>query len=56
LKNFLLMTSIVKFTAISGVTGQDPLCYILSIDSYCLLLDCGWNDAFSMDIMNKLKK
>ena len=38
------MTSIVKFTPLSG-GGQslDPHCYILQVDAFTFLLDCGWD-------------
>eukprot|EP00121_Abeoforma_whisleri_P001925 Awhi_evm1s1724 len=49
------MTSIVKFTAVSGLSGDDPLCYLLSIDNYNFLLDCGWTDSFDLAMMERLK-
>jgi len=51
------MTSIIKFTPLSGgAYSEDPLCYLLEIDEYCILLDCGWNDDFNVDLLKNLKR
>lgn len=49
------MTSIVKFESISGLSEDAPLCYLLSIDGFTFLLDCGWNDTYDMEVMRRLK-
>uniref|UniRef100_A0A4W3HDU5 Cleavage and polyadenylation specificity factor subunit 2 n=1 Tax=Callorhinchus milii TaxID=7868 RepID=A0A4W3HDU5_CALMI len=50
------MTSIIKLTAISGVQEESALCYLLQVDEFRFLLDCGWDESFSMDIIDALKK
>ncbi len=49
------MTSIIKFTPISGCAppgaagfasfdpSSSPHCYILEVDGFTFLLDCGWD-------------
>lgn len=35
------MTSIIKFQPLSGAYSEGPLCYLLTIDRFTFLLDCG---------------
>uniref|UniRef100_A0A8C3ADG4 Cleavage and polyadenylation specificity factor subunit 2 n=1 Tax=Cyclopterus lumpus TaxID=8103 RepID=A0A8C3ADG4_CYCLU len=46
------MTSIIKLTAVSGVQEESALCYLLQVDEFRILLDCGWDENFSMDIID----
>mmetsp|Transcript_5527 Transcript_5527/g.21224 ORF Transcript_5527/g.21224 Transcript_5527/m.21224 type:complete len:954 (+) Transcript_5527:50-2911(+) len=39
-------SSSIRFKPLLGVGSDEPLCYLLEIDSYRILLDCGWDDAF----------
>jgi cleavage and polyadenylation specificity factor subunit 2 len=50
------MSSIIQFQVISGAFNDSPLCYLLQIDEYKFLLDCGWNENFSLDIIEEYKK
>ncbi|KTF90331.1 hypothetical protein cypCar_00023190 [Cyprinus carpio] len=50
------MTSIIKLTALSGVQEESALCYLLQVDEFRFLLDCGWDESFSMDIIDSLKR
>jgi cleavage and polyadenylation specificity factor subunit 2 len=50
------MSSIIKFKAISGAFDEGPLCYLLQIDEYKFLLDCGWNESCSLDVLEQYKK
>uniref|UniRef100_A0A3Q3WY85 Cleavage and polyadenylation specificity factor subunit 2 n=1 Tax=Mola mola TaxID=94237 RepID=A0A3Q3WY85_MOLML len=50
------MTSIIKLTAVSGVQEESALCYLLQVDEFRLLLDCGWDENFSMDIIDAMKR
>lgn len=50
------MTSIIKLTALSGDQDGSPLCYLLQIDQFKCLLDCGWDEHFSQDIVNEIGK
>ncbi|XP_030069856.1 cleavage and polyadenylation specificity factor subunit 2 [Microcaecilia unicolor] len=50
------MTSIIKLTTVSGVQEESALCYLLQVDEFRFLLDCGWDENFSMDIIDSLRK
>ncbi|KAK6644493.1 hypothetical protein RUM43_000760 [Polyplax serrata] len=50
------MTSIIKFQAISGAMDESPPCFILQVDEFRFLLDCGWDEKFDQDYMKELKK
>jgi len=50
------MTSILKFTPITGALAEQPLCYLLEIDELRILLDCGWNDSFDVNMLKPLAK
>lgn len=47
--------SLVNFTPLSGVKNEEPLCYILEIDNFRFLLDCGWDEECSMDMVERLQ-
>lgn len=40
--------SSIKFIPLSGALNEDPLCYILDLDDYYILLDCGIDEKFSV--------
>ncbi|CAH1731617.1 unnamed protein product [Aphis gossypii] len=50
------MTSIIKFYTLSGAHDESPPCYLLQIDEFKFLLDCGWDENFSMGVVNRLKR
>ena len=50
------MTSIIKLQAFSGVEGESPPCYMLQVDEFRFLLDCGWDEDFSLGYIENLKK
>uniref|UniRef100_A0A8C5CNP8 Cleavage and polyadenylation specificity factor subunit 2 n=1 Tax=Gadus morhua TaxID=8049 RepID=A0A8C5CNP8_GADMO len=50
------MTSIIKLTAVSGVQEESALCYLLQVDEFRFLLDCGWDESFSMEIIDAMKR
>ena len=50
------MTSIIKLTTLSGVQEESALCYLLLVDEFRFLLDCGWDEHFSVDIIDSLRK
>ena len=39
------MSGNVSVTAVLGVGSSSPHCYVLRVDEWSLLLDCGWNAA-----------
>jgi len=50
------MTSIIRLTPLSGGGDESPHCYLLQVDDFNFLLDCGWDEQFSMDFIASLKK
>lgn len=52
------MTSIIKLEVISGGVGDEEsgCCYLLQVDECKLLLDCGWDDSFSLSMIRRLNK
>lgn len=50
------MTSIIKVTCLSGGQDCSPSCYLLQIDQFRCLLDCGWDEKFSLSIVNEIGK
>ena len=50
------MTSIIKLQPLSGVYGEGPHCYLLVVDEFRILLDCGWDEHFNMTFIKEFKK
>ena len=56
------MTSIIRLCPLSGglsETSGDAFgahCYLLEVDQFTFLLDCGWDSKFSPDIIRELKR
>lgn len=50
------MTSIIKVTCLSGGQDCSPSCYLLEIDQFRCLLDCGWDEKFSQSIVDEIGK
>ena len=50
------MTSIIKLTALSGAHNEAPLCYLLQVDEFRLLLDCGWDEFLNVESIDAVKK
>jgi len=50
------MTSILQFTPYGGVRDDEAYCYLLDIDGFRILLDCGWYDTFDVRVLEPLKK
>ena len=52
------MSSSVKFTPICGAhtssSTPTPLCYLLQIDEFNILLDCGWSEPFDVAVLEPL--
>ena len=48
------MTSIVKLTALSGAKDDSPPCFLLQIDDYNILLDCGWDERLSTGLIERI--
>lgn len=50
------MTSIIKLTCLSGGHDCSPPCFLLQIDQFRCLLDCGWDEKFSQSIVDEISK
>jgi cleavage and polyadenylation specificity factor subunit 2 len=51
------MASIIKLQVITGAyTEGGALGYLLQTDDFRFLLDCGWDESFSMDIIEEYKR
>nr|CAB3233517.1 cleavage and polyadenylation specificity factor subunit 2 [Phallusia mammillata] len=50
------MTSIIKFTPLSGALNEGPCCYMLQVDEFTFLLDCGWDEEFDLKLIENIKK
>ena len=57
LQDMSVDSSIIKFTPLSGVLQESaPPCYLLQIDEFKFLLDCGWDEKFSDGLIENIKK
>ncbi len=50
------MTSIIKLEPLSGVQDAGPLCYLLQVDDFRLLLDCGWDESLDLAYVDALRR
>ncbi|KAL1114786.1 hypothetical protein AAG570_007610 [Ranatra chinensis] len=50
------MTSIIKLHVLSGAMDESPPCYILQVDEFRFLLDCGWDEHFNQDFIKELRR
>lgn len=48
------MTSIIHFTALSGAQNEGPLCYLLQVDEFKFLLDCGWDENLDPNVVDNI--
>lgn len=50
------MTSIIKLEVLSGAQDDSPPCYLLQVDEFRFLLDCGWDEHFSLTSIKRMVK
>ncbi|XP_064621428.1 cleavage and polyadenylation specificity factor subunit 2-like [Lineus longissimus] len=50
------MTSIIKLHCFSGVQGESAPCYMLQVDEFRFLLDCGWDEDCNPETLKEVKK
>lgn len=50
------MTSIIKLTVLSGGQDESPLAYLLQVDEFRFLLDCGWDEFLSLETIEPIKR
>lgn len=50
------MTAAINFTPLYGVEEDEPFSYLLQIDDFRILLDCGWDERFDEALLTPLKK
>ncbi|KAA3681272.1 cleavage and polyadenylation specificity factor subunit 2 [Paragonimus westermani] len=51
-----MATSIIKLHTLSGVGEGGPPCYLLQVDEFHCLLDCGWCPVANPDYVKKLSQ
>jgi cleavage and polyadenylation specificity factor subunit 2 len=44
----------VNYTCLYGAQQDGPVCSLLDIDGFNILLDCGWTDAFDLQHIQPL--
>lgn len=50
------MGTSVQVTPLCGVFSENPLSYLVSIDGFNILVDCGWNDQFDHNLLQPLAR
>ncbi|KAG9144402.1 hypothetical protein Leryth_017536 [Lithospermum erythrorhizon] len=50
------MGTSVQVTPLCGVYNENPLSYLVSVDGFNFLIDCGWNDHFDISILQPLAR
>ncbi|PKA58817.1 Cleavage and polyadenylation specificity factor subunit 2 [Apostasia shenzhenica] len=50
------MGTSVQVMPLCGVYSENPLCYMLSIDGFNFLMDCGWNDLCDLNLLQPLTR
>ncbi|XP_022764729.1 cleavage and polyadenylation specificity factor subunit 2-like isoform X2 [Durio zibethinus] len=50
------MGTSVQVTPLCGVYNENPLSYLVSIDGFNFLIDCGWNDLFDPSLLQPLSR
>lgn len=50
------MTSIIKLVSLSGAFDESPPSYLLQVDEFRFLLDCGWNEHFDQNYIHEVEK
>lgn len=50
------MTSIIKLHGLSGLSDESPPSYVLQVDEFRFLLDCGWDEKLEDPYVKELKK
>ena len=49
------MSAVIQFRPIVGAGEETGMCYLLQINDYCILLDCGWDESFDPSLLSTLK-
>lgn len=50
------MGTSVQVKPLSGVYNENPLSYLVSVDGFNFLVDCGWNDQFDTSLLEPLSR
>ena len=50
------MGTSVHVTPLCGVYSESPLCYLLSVDGFNFLMDCGWNDLCDLNLLQPISR
>lgn len=50
------MATRVHFEALYGSSSNGPVCSILRVDDLTVLLDCGWDDEYDVNLLRPIEK
>lgn len=50
------MGTSVQVKPLCGVYNENPLSYLVSVDGFNFLIDCGWNDHFDTSMLEPLSR
>ena len=50
------MTTQICFEILYGETSRGPVCSILQVGNFKILLDCGWDDAYDTELLKPIEK
>ncbi|KAF3432974.1 hypothetical protein FNV43_RR24076 [Rhamnella rubrinervis] len=50
------MGTSVQVTPLCGVYNENPLSYLVSIDGFNFLIDCGWSDHFDLSLLQPIAR
>ncbi|KAJ3434674.1 cleavage and polyadenylation specificity factor subunit [Anaeramoeba flamelloides] len=48
------MSCFIHFTPLYGSYSEGPICYLLDIDDFTIMLDCGWSEEFDTEDLSVL--
>ena len=50
------MATRIEYEVLYGENAKGPVCSILEIDNFVILLDCGWDDHFNTELLKPIEK
>lgn len=50
------MATSIHFEVLYGGTSEGPFCSILRVDDFTILLDCGWDDEYDVELLRPVEK
>eukprot|EP00823_Brevimastigomonas_motovehiculus_P006165 TRINITY_DN4974_c0_g1_i1.p1 TRINITY_DN4974_c0_g1~~TRINITY_DN4974_c0_g1_i1.p1 ORF type:complete len:729 (+),score=157.35 TRINITY_DN4974_c0_g1_i1:99-2285(+) len=50
------ISNVISLTPLYGAGPDEPCCYLLRLENFTILLDCGWDEQFDEETLQPLKK